>query len=195
MERCGVRKILDMVFATGAFNPSKEQETFALAHHDLDLQNLLTDEDGNITGIIDWDGSIAAPRCIGTAAVPIFLNRDWFPGYANTLSISPHLAWKTETYRQFYAQALVEAGHPDAKFTTKSPIYQAALCALYLGGSAHDFTEKLLREIPGFRLPPREMKVALGMGWEDGEKWLKGELRKILEPQMPVADPVELVGP
>ena len=164
-RKYGVYQILKMVFQQSVFNPPSP-ETFSIHHNDLDLQNILVDKDGNITGIIDWDNTFLAPRCIGAAAVPIFLRNDWFPHYANDLRIAPHTAWNYQYYREIYAAAMIEAGNDtDVKYTLKSAIYQAAIAAITEGGDATDLIEKLLREIPHCRVDVNDFKRAYGMGW------------------------------
>jgi aminoglycoside phosphotransferase (APT) family kinase protein len=141
---------------------SGQKETFTIHHNNLDLQNIFVDAEGDITGIIDWDGSFAAPRCIDTGAAPFFLQKDWMPHYLNNLETSPYIAWKTHYYREIYAAALVEAGNPDAKYATNSPIYQAALNTIYQVGDFYDFLDKLCAEIPHFRMDPSELLGGLG---------------------------------
>lgn len=75
----GLRKILGIVFTQPVFKPHRQPETFILRHDDLELQNIMVDEDGNVNGIIEWDGAYAAPRCTDTAAIPKFLRKDWMP--------------------------------------------------------------------------------------------------------------------
>ncbi|KPM45198.1 hypothetical protein AK830_g1369 [Neonectria ditissima] len=50
---------------------------FVLAHPDFDIQNILVAEDGQLQGIIDWDGVVARPRSTGNEAYPSWLTRDW----------------------------------------------------------------------------------------------------------------------
>jgi hypothetical protein len=76
----GIRKMLDIIFSHPTIVNSKpstassnDPETFVLQHTDLDFQNILVDDDGNVTGIIDWDGFMAVPRCVSYASVPEFL--------------------------------------------------------------------------------------------------------------------------
>ncbi|CAE7219129.1 hypothetical protein P3342_013361 [Pyrenophora teres f. teres] len=165
----------------------ERDETFTIRHNDLDLQNILVDEEGNITGIIDWDNAIAAPRCIGTAAVPVFLRNDWFPSVFNGLRDSLSMAWNYHYYRQIYAAAMVEAGNEDAKYTIKSALYQAVIAAVTGGNTGQkDVIEKLLREIPNCRVDARDFKLALGQGkWTAAENMLKKQLPKIFEPELP----------
>jgi hypothetical protein len=182
METIGLHKIIHIIFAHPIFQ-LKLDDTFVLRHDDLDLQNILTDSDGNITGIIDWDGSLAMPRSIGTAAVPVFLRRDWFPN--SSLSRRPHMGWRYDQYRQIYAAAMVDAGNEDAQYTIKSAIYQAAFAALYEGGDLDDFVNRLLLEIPDFRMEPLELKLHLVSGWTAAKEILEYELDKVLKPEMP----------
>lgn len=190
-ERIGIRKIMEIVFSLPVFNPEDDEpETFSLCHDDFDLQNILVNDMGFVEGIIDWDGTKAVPRCIGASSVPYFLRKDWLPDWANNLETSPCMSWNTEHYRQIYAAALYEDNPEcaDAMFTTKSAIYHAAIGAIWDFGSAVDFTDKLLQEVPGIRIAPVAMKIALGKGWPACEDMLKRELAKIFEPEMPKAE-------
>jgi hypothetical protein len=54
---------------------------FVLCHPDFDSQNVLVDEDGVITGIIDWDNVYIGPRQGAAAAYPSWLTVDWDPLY------------------------------------------------------------------------------------------------------------------
>ena len=48
---------------------------FILSHPDFDSQNVLVDDDGAITGIIDWDNVDVRPRQVA-AAYPMWLTVD-----------------------------------------------------------------------------------------------------------------------
>ncbi|KAL4878348.1 kinase-like domain-containing protein [Aspergillus karnatakaensis] len=50
---------------------------FVLAHPDLDLQNVIVSREGEVRGIIDWDGVGAVPRSCGCEAYPEWLMGDW----------------------------------------------------------------------------------------------------------------------
>jgi hypothetical protein len=65
-------------------------------------------------------------------------------------------------YRQIYAAIMLEAGNPDAKFTIKSAVYQAAFAAIYEGGSIYDLVDKLCRAIPDFAEPTDGFMAHLG---------------------------------
>jgi hypothetical protein len=83
---------------------------------------------------------------------------------------------------------MVEAGSPDAKFTSQSAIYQTLLCALYEGGETTEIVEKLLRAIPGLRNSVADFLTFLGKGWPAAEDMLGVELGKILDPELPRPD-------
>jgi hypothetical protein len=186
--KSGGLKFFNLIFSQPVFNPAGE--TFTIHHTDLDLQNILVDENGNVTGIIDWYKAFVGSRCMGTGAAPLFLQKDWLPDYLNDLIISPHMGWKTPYYREVYAAALVEAGNADAIYTTKSAMYRAALTAVWVieGSSIHDLIDKLLREIPHCHIKAYDFINALGLGWKDAEDMLKDKLVKIFEPELPCPD-------
>ncbi|RYP69970.1 hypothetical protein DL771_005761 [Monosporascus sp. 5C6A] len=52
---------------------------FVLAHPDLQLRHVIVSEDGEVTGIVGWDGVRAVPRSVGNEALPRWLVRDLNP--------------------------------------------------------------------------------------------------------------------
>ncbi|KAJ7222194.1 kinase-like domain-containing protein [Mycena pura] len=52
---------------------------FFLSHPDLGYQNILVDAEGNVTGIVDWDGATIGPRQSAFARYPSWITRDWDP--------------------------------------------------------------------------------------------------------------------
>jgi aminoglycoside phosphotransferase (APT) family kinase protein len=195
----GMRKIIDIIFSSPPFASTEEKETFVIRHPDLDLQNILTDDEGNVTGIIDWDGAVTAPRCIGFSALPHFLVHDWLPDF--TLDEPPHLSWGLDRYRRIYADVMKEAlterrdaiaEHPEAlragledgKNTYNSALYQAVWASVTRGGSAPDLVNKVLLQLPGLRLLDLdEFQEKLGRGWEAAEQYLKVEIAKVMAPE------------
>ena len=53
---------------------------FVLTHPNIDVQNFIVSLEGELLGIIDWDGVSAAPKCLGNRKYPGWLTRDWNPG-------------------------------------------------------------------------------------------------------------------
>ncbi|KAF2450817.1 hypothetical protein P171DRAFT_503564 [Karstenula rhodostoma CBS 690.94] len=188
----GVYKLLQIIFNCTVFNPDRDPEKFLIHHNDLDLQNILTDKDGVVTGIIDWDGAYAGPRCIGPTATPKFLLRDWFPHECGkNLERAPFMGFMTKHYRNIYAAAVYLAGKEQGiddiatRYTTKSALYQAIFAAIYEGGHPLDITNKVLRSIPGFRMQPSHFKKLLGKGWPAAVEYLEREIPKIFEAELP----------
>ena len=88
------------------------EKPFVLAHPDLDSQNIFVDDDGSLTGIIDFDWIAAVPHCIGPQSLPKFLTEDFDPDNydydvgagepkAGCLANSPE---ELACYRAMYAQ-------------------------------------------------------------------------------------------
>jgi len=183
----GIRRILDLIYVQPAIAISSpfpddifEPESFVLQHPDLDFQNILVDDDGYVTGIIDWEGCMAVPRCVGYASVPDFLRRDWSKGHS--LRDSPHMTWMLQHYRQVYADAMRETGAPEAKYTLKSAMYRAAVEAVN-DGSPMDLIKKIFVHIPGLRTTDvDEFQQFIGEGWPEALNYLGQELNTLFEP-------------
>ncbi|KAJ7120939.1 kinase-like domain-containing protein, partial [Mycena epipterygia] len=60
-------------------DPAFDGPPFFLSHPDFGYQNILVDEEGNVTGIIDWDDVIVGPRQSAFARYPSWITRDWDP--------------------------------------------------------------------------------------------------------------------
>ncbi|EAT78369.2 hypothetical protein SNOG_14132 [Parastagonospora nodorum SN15] len=142
----GRRFIMQAILSSPPFCPSPSntdnKESFTLRHPDLDFQNILCAPSGHVTGLIDWDTARSAPRCLGFCALPVFLTRDWAPGFE--VDAEMHMPWELTEYRGVYARAMLAAS-PDGKFTAKSAVYEACNATLYggtLGGSVGGFCEK-----------------------------------------------------
>ncbi|KAG8531203.1 uncharacterized protein KY384_004561 [Bacidia gigantensis] len=101
LERLAIDSIPDSIDKAG----------FALGHGDYNSHNILVNDDGDVTGIIDWNASVM-PRAFGCARYPIWLTPDWDPvKYGWELEDvrefdSPSQLLK---YRQIYAKAFAEA--------------------------------------------------------------------------------------
>ena len=110
-----------------------ESETFVLSIPDYDSQNIMIDERGNLTGIIDWDHVQSLPRFLGYSSFPGWITRDWDPLMYHYPRIetedSPE---ELEQYRQQYCHKMNQLlqGKNDARFTMKSHIYEAVAIAI-----------------------------------------------------------------
>lgn len=54
-----------------------DEKQFNLGHPELDLQNIIVSEKGELMGIIDWDNVATVPRLMGSEGHPLWLIRDW----------------------------------------------------------------------------------------------------------------------
>jgi len=180
----GRRIIMQAILSSAPFSPFPcAKESFSLRHPDLDLQNILCAPTGHVTGLIDWDAARAAPRCLGFAALPVFLTRDWAPGFEVDAEI--HMPWELGEYTRVYARAMLGYS-ADGRFTAKSAVYEACNAALYggsLGGSVGGFVRKVLGEMEGTRrLGDGDVLRHLGEGWALGEMRIGREVRELVEP-------------
>ena len=89
---------------------------FTLCPPDFDFQNVLVDDDGTITGIIDWDGVRTLPRQGGAAAYPAWLTVDWNPmsyGWRKDSSPEHNMHYDSPielaSYRRAYLDAITRA--------------------------------------------------------------------------------------
>ncbi|KAF2820256.1 hypothetical protein CC86DRAFT_471378 [Ophiobolus disseminans] len=182
----GVRRIMEIIYDSSCFDGkapvSSEGNSFILRHPDLDLQNILVDDDNTITSILDWHGTITAPRCIGYVALPRFLTHDWFPHF--TLSDPPYMSWTVDYYRRVYADSMKEHCD-DGKYTYKSAMYQAAAAApscQWCSDACSDVVNKVLLQLPALRLTDlNEFQERLGRGWKAAEEYLKVEIGILFE--------------
>jgi len=108
---------------------------FVLAHPDFDSPNILIDNDGQITGVLDWDGVHTMPRSYGFSCYPSWITRDWDPimyGYGNP-DCDEDSPTQLSRYRQIYAAAFAEQNLPPDDYspddTRLSHIYEAIYIA------------------------------------------------------------------
>ena len=184
---------------TGAFLVAAEvpeintDEDFVLTHADFDIQNLMVDDEGNLTGVLDWDGLSSQPRQAGWSMVPFWLQNDWSPTYQWPPAIGANFAMirpdEFEWYRQSYARYLWEAcnGLGDCCFTAKSHIYRAFLNSTSERYAAMRFVENVLADILP-RSPSLAYCAQVGKyGFRSGEKeWLEARLREFFRPEPPL---------
>lgn len=110
---------------------STQSETFSLSHNDLDLQNILCDDLGNVTGIVDWEGCTARPHHLGWATTPKRLRSEWEGGYNWPFEKSSLSPYQIQDYRGHYVTALNwEVPEPD-KTGGSYPSMSYLTCSLY----------------------------------------------------------------
>lgn len=81
---------------------------FVLGHPDLDSQNIILDDAGDVVAFIDWDGIATYPRQIGALAYPSWLTVDWDPLMYDGYKKKPHYDTEEDlhTYRKMYSDAV-----------------------------------------------------------------------------------------
>lgn len=137
-------------------------ETFTIHNKDFDLQNIPVEEKGKIMGVVDWDIASATPRCIGAAAVPMFLRNNWFPPIQTTYVPLRISKGNYHSYHQIYAAAMAEAENEDARFTIESAPHQTLMATVTIGSTdLKGLIDMLLREVSNCRVDARDLKLAL----------------------------------
>ncbi|KAK1241853.1 hypothetical protein MKX07_007676 [Trichoderma sp. CBMAI-0711] len=107
---------------------------FVLCHPDFDSQNVLVDDQGNVTGFMDWDFAHTMPRSMGYARYPGWITRDWDPlmyGWPHM----PDSEDSPETLQRYRSHYNAEMGKAlkwqgDWKLTEKSHIAEAIWIAM-----------------------------------------------------------------
>jgi hypothetical protein len=113
--------------------PIPDKPEFVLSHPNLDIQNVIVSKEGELCGLIDWDGVATVPRCLGNERYPSWLTRDWDPSAycygieqffdTEVLEDSPEtLALYRSMYLDFMAKCV--ASEEDTKLTRNSLIIE-----------------------------------------------------------------------
>lgn len=130
-----------------------DSETFVLAPPDMGFQNVMIDEQGNVTGIIDWDNAQTMPRFFGYARFPGWITRDWdpnmyhYPLYKDRENSPEELKRYRAQYKATMGKML--RGQGDSKFTGKSHIFQAVWIAVEHDNYRTDIVKKIVGRIMG----------------------------------------------
>lgn len=137
---------------------------YVLAPPDFDSQNVMADEEGNITGLIDWDNVQTVPSFIGCLRYPGWITRDWDPlmyGWPQGSENSPD---ELQKYREYYLyemkQALKPQGSDGYRLTEKSHIFEAFWIAVSNVGNRTSICQKFVEEAKR-RLNKKEMPDGL----------------------------------
>lgn len=173
------------------------EDLLAPRHHfislaDLDWQNIIVNDNGEIAGFIDWDHVATKPSALGCGRYPAWITRDWDPINFD-LEEYPGGPESLPPYRRHYAAAL--ASHDmlayDARATKVSHLLEALQTALvnelsrgyimkklvqhaFNGQEPWTFTEyarEYADDGPGLVLKDQQLKAAFSRMWkrESGE--------------------------
>lgn len=124
------------------------KDQFVLTHPDFDMQNIIVSEDGELQGIIDWDGVAAVPHTIGNMKYPGWLTRDWDPiayGYHESMDqgVEPEGLWEDSlsclaSYRQVYRDAIAKCQNDNDNSNGSAELCRMSLITDNLATAADD---------------------------------------------------------
>lgn len=163
-------------------------EEFVLCPPDFDWQNVMIDDDCNVTGLLDWDYCYTQPSYLGWVSPPLFLQRDWdaCKPWSGAVGDTPA---DVARYRKDYAAYLKQASgnHPYTAHTNSAHLWRCLKEALEddSGELLVPFMEKVFAEVlPGMasiafqkylcRLGDQEYTL-----WPNEWEYIEGQLRKL----------------
>jgi len=145
---------------------------FVLSHPDFDFQNVLVDDDGTITGIIDWDNVDIRPRQGAAAAYPMWLTVDWDPlfyGWSKDASSENNAVYDSPAelanYRRAYLDAITRASSGKlTHITCNSHIWTTLYIALSNGMATSGIVDHLSKFVFGSGLLGYEVEEGIRRG-------------------------------
>ncbi|KAM0424956.1 hypothetical protein ACHAPT_009757 [Fusarium lateritium] len=151
---------------------------FVLCHPDFDSQNVLVDDSGSITGLIDWDLAQTMPRFVGYARYPGWITRDWDPlmyGWPK-MAESEDSPASLERYRAYYNREMGKALNMqcDWRFTEKSHMAEAIWIAVRNRYNRSDICRKFVKVATG-----EDILYDIGMGRYGEDEW-KANLKRLV---------------
>ncbi|UNI22120.1 hypothetical protein JDV02_008040 [Purpureocillium takamizusanense] len=159
---------------------------FVLCPPDFDSQNVMVDEQGNVTGLIDWDLTQTMPRFLGYARYPSWITRDWDPlmyGWPKMVN-SEDSPEALERYRAYYKKELGRAlcWQGDWEFTEKSHVAEAVWIAGLNRHNRPAICRKLVQVAAGEDVDALDILYDIGSGHYSEEDWiiLESKLRQLI---------------
>ncbi|CAM1511036.1 Fc.00g085490.m01.CDS01 [Cosmosporella sp. VM-42] len=125
---------------------------FVLVKPDPQARNVLVDNEGNVTGLLDWDYTITVPACFGFGTYPTFISPDWNPSSYFWPKMNPdgheeNDPDELDAYREYYNEALGKVLQKDDwKWTEKSHMREAVFLAVLDGKARLDICKKFVSE-------------------------------------------------
>ncbi|KAI1195567.1 kinase-like domain-containing protein [Nemania serpens] len=160
--------------------------SFVLCPPDFDSQNVLVDDQGTVTGLIDWDLAQTMPRFVGYARYPGWITRDWDPlmyGWPK-MADSEDSPETLERYRAHYNTELGKAHkwQGDWIYTQKSHIFEAIWIAALHRLNRLEICRKFIQAVAGDDADASDILYDIGTGRYEEEDWvtLKANLRRFI---------------
>lgn len=158
---------------------------FVLCPPDFDSQNVLVDDKGNVTGIIDWDLCRTMPPHLGYASYPVWITRDWDPlmyGWPSEQEYedSPETL---QRYRAHYNKELGKAlsWMGDWKFTENSHVAEAVWIAMLDSANRMDICRKFVEVALGIENRNDAIRVLYDIGENEYDQQSWGHLQETLK--------------
>ncbi|EEP79400.1 predicted protein [Uncinocarpus reesii 1704] len=152
----GSRALLEMIISClpPSTNGKSDNESFVLGLQDFNWQNIMTDETGRVTGIVDWDNVQTMPRHFGYACFPFWLAVDWNPvlyHFRLRRSFKENTPEALRYYRQVYYNMMAKYLHnvSDLRLVRKSHIFGSLLTAATNPTTREHIVRKILEEAMG----------------------------------------------
>ncbi|EFR00333.1 serine/threonine protein kinase [Nannizzia gypsea CBS 118893] len=156
----GLYKLLQLFIdlALADTDAQQQEKGFVLSHPDFDIQNIIVSEDGRLRGLIDWDGVVTVPRCVGNERYPSWLTRDWDPmKYAYDENATPgpdspnnyeNSPTELNHYREIYQGIMknVLQDKPAKQITSRSLLLENLAIAADNPVSFHSIVERVFEE-------------------------------------------------
>ncbi|EWZ39261.1 hypothetical protein FOCG_09000 [Fusarium oxysporum f. sp. radicis-lycopersici 26381] len=146
---------------------------FVLCPPDFDSQNILVDDKGDVTGIIDWDLCQTMPPHQGYASYPGWITRDWDPLMYGWPAMDTEDSPDTlQRYRDHYNKELGKAlsWKGDWALTEHSHITEAVWLAVLNRMNRRDILRKFVEVALDV-----DRKEALGIFYDIGDDYYDGE--------------------
>ncbi|KAF4451762.1 hypothetical protein F53441_5296 [Fusarium austroafricanum] len=137
--------------------------------------NILVNDEGTITGLIDWDLAQTVPRFIGYARYPGWITRDWDPlmyGWPK-MAESEDSPVSLKRYRAYYNMELGKAlkWQGDWKFTEKSHIVEATWIATLHRHNRLEISRKFVQVAVDDDIEALDVLYDIGAGHYGEEGW------------------------
>ncbi|KAM6504013.1 Protein kinase-like domain containing protein [Amanita muscaria] len=162
------------LFLSALTDSTLDGPPFVLSHPDFDSQNVLVDDDGTITGIIDWDNVDIRPRQGAAAAYPAWLTVDWDPlfyGWSKDASPEDNAGYDSPaeltTYRRAYLDAITRASKGKlTHITANSHLWTTLYIAVSNGIATSGIVDHLSKFVFGSGLLGYEVEEGIrGGAW------------------------------
>ncbi|TID26369.1 aminoglycoside phosphotransferase protein [Venturia nashicola] len=186
----GLHKLYGLIIPELPFPNPGEQETFLLGLPNFGSHDILVDNEGNVTGILDWENVETRPQYLGWNTPPGWL----FPEHESPESGGHSGSRQSMTpfeyirYREDYAKYLREACGADSddwKNSTKSYIYSMAVEGIAKLDESK-MTETLIMILSSFMPANTDFQSFIrqigkpNQMDEELEEYLKEQFRKVL---------------